>query len=89
MKADVIDLDTLQTGENRAALFFSAWSFAQKATASIGGAWGENTGLQSKMKREKIWAVTFSYIDPRGSKNGRRPFFICSPLFLYDLEKNA
>ena len=29
---------TLQTGENRAALFFSAWSFAQKATASFGGA---------------------------------------------------
>lgn len=38
MKADVIDLDTLASGENRAALFFSAWSFAQKATASIGGA---------------------------------------------------
>jgi Na+/melibiose symporter-like transporter len=38
MKADVIDLDTLNSGENRAALFFSAWSFAQKATASIGGA---------------------------------------------------
>jgi Na+/melibiose symporter-like transporter len=38
MKADVIDLDTLESGENRAALFFSAWSFAQKATASIGGA---------------------------------------------------
>lgn len=38
MKADVIDLDTLRTGENRAALFFSAWSFAQKATASIGAA---------------------------------------------------
>lgn len=38
MKADVIDLDTLQSGENRAALFFSAWSFAQKATASLGAA---------------------------------------------------
>ena len=38
MKADVIDLDTLESGENRAALFFSAWSFAQKATASIGAA---------------------------------------------------
>ncbi len=36
MKADVIDLDTLESGENRAALFFSAWSFAQKATASVG-----------------------------------------------------
>ena len=38
MKADVIDLDTLNSGQNRAALFFSAWSFAQKATASVGGA---------------------------------------------------
>jgi GPH family glycoside/pentoside/hexuronide:cation symporter len=38
MKADVIDLDTVKTGENRAALFFSAWSFAQKATSSIGAA---------------------------------------------------
>ena len=38
MKADVIDLDTLESGENRAAQFFSAWSFAQKATASVGGA---------------------------------------------------
>lgn len=52
MKADVIDLDTLNSGENRAALFFSAWSFAQKATASVGGAiamfglalWGFNAG---------------------------------------------
>lgn len=38
MKADVIDLDTLSSGENRAALFFSAWSFTFKATSSIGAA---------------------------------------------------
>jgi Na+/melibiose symporter-like transporter len=38
MKADVIDLDTLASGENRAALFFSSWSFAQKATSSVGAA---------------------------------------------------
>lgn len=38
MKADVIDLDEAESGESRAALFFSAWSFAQKATASIGAA---------------------------------------------------
>lgn len=37
IKADVIDLDRLETGENRAGLYFSAWSFAQKATSSIGG----------------------------------------------------
>jgi len=38
MKADVIDLDTAVSSENRAALFFSAWSFAQKATSSVGAA---------------------------------------------------
>lgn len=38
MKADVIDLDTAVSAENRAALFFSAWSFAQKATSSVGAA---------------------------------------------------
>lgn len=36
MKADVIDLDVLESGENRAGLFFAAWSFAQKATATVG-----------------------------------------------------
>ncbi len=36
MKADVIDLDTLRSGESRAAIYFSAWSFAQKACASLG-----------------------------------------------------
>jgi GPH family glycoside/pentoside/hexuronide:cation symporter len=36
MKADVIDLDELDSGENRAGLFFAAWSFAQKATATVG-----------------------------------------------------
>ena len=38
MKADVIDLDTLQSGENRAAFFFSSWSFVQKLVASLGTA---------------------------------------------------
>lgn len=38
MKADVIDLDTLASGENRAGLYFAAWSFAQKATATFGAA---------------------------------------------------
>ncbi len=35
MKADVIDLDTLECGDNRAALFFSTWSFTQKLAASV------------------------------------------------------
>ncbi len=36
MKADVIDLDTSLTGENRAALFFSAWSLVMKMASSVG-----------------------------------------------------
>jgi GPH family glycoside/pentoside/hexuronide:cation symporter len=44
MKADVIDLDTLTSGENRAAMFFSAWSFTQKMSGSVGG-WIALTGL--------------------------------------------
>ena len=40
MKADVIDLDTLQTGENRAALFFSTYSFTAKLSASLGSSIG-------------------------------------------------
>ena len=40
MKADVIDLDTLKTGENRAALFFSTYSFTAKLAASVGSSLG-------------------------------------------------
>jgi len=36
MKADVIDLDTLKTGENRAAWYFAVWSLAIKIAVSIG-----------------------------------------------------
>lgn len=37
MKADVIDLDGVQTGEDRAAIYFAVWSFTQKAAMSIAG----------------------------------------------------
>lgn len=40
MKADVIDIDTARTGENRAAMFFSAWSLATKFAGSLGGSLG-------------------------------------------------
>jgi GPH family glycoside/pentoside/hexuronide:cation symporter len=40
MKADVIDIDTLETGDNRAALFFSTYSFTVKAAASVGSSIG-------------------------------------------------
>ncbi len=44
MKADVIDLDTIKCGENRAALFFSTWSFTQKLAAA-GATWLALMGL--------------------------------------------
>ncbi len=36
MKADVIDVDHLKSGENRAGVFFSTWSFTYKLAASFG-----------------------------------------------------
>lgn len=36
MKADVIDLDKLQSGEDRAGLFFAAWSTATKMVSALG-----------------------------------------------------
>lgn len=69
MKADVIDLDTLESGENRAALFFSAWSFAQKATASIGGAiamfglalWGFNAAPDAVNGESEMFGLRFLF----------------------------
>ncbi len=69
MKADVIDLDHLESGENRAALFFSAWSFAQKATASIGGAiamfglalWGFDPAPDAVNSDNEIFGLRFLF----------------------------
>lgn len=36
MKADVIDLDSLESGEDRAGLFFAAWSTATKLVGALG-----------------------------------------------------
>lgn len=36
MKADVIDVDRLETGEDRAAWYFAVWSFTTKLALSIG-----------------------------------------------------
>jgi len=36
MKADVIDLDSIESGEDRAGLFFAAWSTATKVVAALG-----------------------------------------------------
>lgn len=37
MKADIIDLDTLRTGEERAAWYFSVWMLATKSSMAIAG----------------------------------------------------
>lgn len=37
MKADVIDLDQMMSGDNRSASFFATWSFTQKMSAALGG----------------------------------------------------
>jgi GPH family glycoside/pentoside/hexuronide:cation symporter len=63
MKADVIDLDTLQSGENRAASFFSVWSFTQKLSGSLGG-WLALTGL--------AW---FGFNAAPGAANGESELF--------------
>jgi len=44
MKADVVDFDHLQSGQNRAGLYFATWSFTYKLAASMGG-WLALTGL--------------------------------------------
>lgn len=54
MKADVIDLDTLQSGENRAALFFSTYSFTFKLAGSLGG----SIGLYG------LWFIGFNTTEP-------------------------
>ena len=38
MKADVIDIDRLESGEDRTAWFFSVWSFATKLALAVGPA---------------------------------------------------
>ena len=36
MKADVIDIDRLETGEDRTAWYFAVWSFTTKVALSVG-----------------------------------------------------
>ena len=69
MKADVIDLDTLTTGENRAALFFSTYSFTYKAAASVGSSIGLfalaiigfNTIEPSLNTPQQLWGLKFLF----------------------------
>jgi len=42
MKADVIDLDRLKSGEDRTGLFFSVWSLANKLVAALAAGFALN-----------------------------------------------
>lgn len=69
MKADVIDLDAVESGENRAAQYFSAWSFAQKAMGSVGNSiamfglalWGYNAALGSGNGESEMFGLRFLF----------------------------
>ncbi|MEM1231304.1 MAG: MFS transporter [Pseudomonadota bacterium] len=69
MKADVIDLDTLESGENRAALFFATWSFTMKAAAALGSwlavfglsLWGFDATLGAENTPEQLFGVRFLF----------------------------
>lgn len=69
MKADVIDLDTLETGENRAALFFSTYSFTAKLSGSLGGSIGIfglaligfNSAQPELNTLEHLWGLKFLF----------------------------
>ncbi|MCZ6712165.1 MAG: MFS transporter [Gammaproteobacteria bacterium] len=70
MKADVIDIDTARTGQNRAAMFFSAWSIATKAAGTLGGslglwalAWiGFDAGRDALNTPEAIAGLRYIYV---------------------------
>ena len=70
MKADVIDIDTARTGQNRAAMFFSAWSIATKAAGTLGGslglwalAWiGFDAGREALNTPEAIAGLKYVYV---------------------------
>jgi len=65
MKADVVEADRLESGEQRAALFFSAWSFAQKGAASFGGVialwtlawWGFDVGPDARNGERELFGL--------------------------------
>lgn len=69
MQADVIDIDTLKSGENRTALFFSTWSFTQKMSASL-GSWlaltalalvGFNTSPEASNNSDQLFGLSLLF----------------------------
>jgi Na+/melibiose symporter-like transporter len=75
MKADVVDLDATESGEDRAGLFFAAWSLAVKFVAAVGQGLAFGT----------LALIGFQ----RGAANGPdeilglRVFYAAGPMLLY------
>jgi Na+/melibiose symporter-like transporter len=75
MKADVVDLDAIESGEDRAGVFFAAWSLAVKFIAAFGQGLAFST----------LALIGFS----RGAENGPheilglRVFYSAGPMLLY------
>ncbi|MEM7017281.1 MAG: MFS transporter, partial [Pseudomonadota bacterium] len=69
MKADVIDLDALSSGENRAALFFSTYSFTAKLSGSLGGSialfglglFGFNASPDAVNNADQLFGLSFLF----------------------------
>ena len=67
MKADVIDIDRLQSGEDRTGLFFSSWSLAQKAIVAWATGFAllilEFAGFQAAGDNgpAQIWALKIAF----------------------------
>ena len=75
MKADVVDLDALESGEDRAGLFFAAWSLAVKFIAAIG---------QGAAFTALAW-IGFNAQGDNGPDEvfGLRVFYSAGPMVLY------
>jgi Na+/melibiose symporter-like transporter len=75
MKADVVDLDAVESGEDRAGLFFAAWSLAVKFIAAMGQGLAFSTlawiGFQAKGENGPDEIL------------GLRIFYSAGPMLLY------
>lgn len=75
MKADVIDLDSLQSGEDRAGLFFAAWSTATKVVAAL--------GVGVSMPLLAGFGFDPTVINPPEQLRAFQTYFSLSPLLFY------
>lgn len=75
MKADVVDLDAVESGEDRAGLFFAAWSLAVKFVAAVGQGLAFST----------LAVIGFHATGDNGPEEilGLRVFYAAGPMLLY------